>query len=231
MPSGEGFAFPTSHPTDIYTPPPYPTKMSMGHVIAGFVSLTTAVFLGVAMADGQSFALRKTSQWDAGATETTPSSYSGLGLWKDYTGHSWENALNLVYDCNERRILGRTIAPFVFIPCALSMISLLCNLLGLQSGKGLYGLVAVLISGFNFVFLCVALGCGAALYNDSYCAPSTAEIRLKDFYDLEYGLPLVVLCIFFALLNIVVLVFTGTMKDAPSADIATEPAAEPEKEA
>ena len=186
--------------------------------------MTLAIFLSCAIADGRSYLELKESK--RSAIEAAPGNYAGVGVWKDYLGHAFENSLNLASGCSDREELTQTLAGFVFMPTLLSGVAVICNLMGLQSGKGLFGTVAAAINGFNFVCLIIVMSIASALYNETYC-----DLKLSDLFDLHYALPFVVVAVVLSIVNIVVLVATGAMRDEAGPVNATEPVVEETKEA
>eukprot|EP01061_Rhynchopus_euleeides_P040646 TRINITY_DN6_c0_g1_i3.p3 TRINITY_DN6_c0_g1~~TRINITY_DN6_c0_g1_i3.p3 ORF type:complete len:198 (+),score=88.14 TRINITY_DN6_c0_g1_i3:70-663(+) len=186
---------------------------SMGHVVAGFLSLAVTVLLAVAMADGRSFVKAKHYELNIAAA----------GVWKDFLGHPWEESKNILHSCDDFTDQAKALVAFAFMTCVFSGLSVLCNLLGLQSGKGMFGLASVGLNAVNFVFLVISIGLAGSLYEETFCG----TITLSDGYDLVYALPFLVVAAVVSLLNLGALFAMGATKDvAAPTQGATEPTAE-----
>ena len=179
---------------------------SMGHVVAGFMTLISIVFLTASLADGQSLMRLKESQRSGNDVATD---YAGFGLWKDYTGHAWENDLNGMHDCDDREELAQTMAGFSLMALLFMVASLVSNLVGLQGGDGVFGIVSMAMNALVFLFSLLAMSMAVAIFDESYCGT-----EMKDTYTLHYAVPLFVMILVICILNIIVLAATGASKDA-----------------
>ena len=176
--------------------------------------MTTVVFLTACIADGQSLMRLKDSQRSGNDVATD---YAGFGLWKDYTGHSWESDLNGMHACDDRHEIGQTMAGFALMALIFAGLAVMCNLMGLQSGRGVFGFAAAGLNVLVFVFAVMTMALAGALFDQEYC-----DVESKDDYDLHYALPMLVFVVVFALAGVGALVAMGAMKDATEATQETK---------
>ena len=201
---------------------------SLGFVVGGFCSAISCLLLSIAIADGRSLC----HITDGARTGDSVTDYAAFGIWKDYLGHSWINDLNFVDGCTELKDIAQALAAFSMMPAILFGFSVIVCLLGLKNGGGAMGTVSAALNGVNILFLIIAIGLAAGMYDDTHCS-----WRMKDTYDLSYAIAFFVLSLVLALISIGALVSMGAMGSAPPAETteevteAKEAAPEGEKEA
>eukprot|EP01061_Rhynchopus_euleeides_P005666 TRINITY_DN1487_c0_g1_i1.p1 TRINITY_DN1487_c0_g1~~TRINITY_DN1487_c0_g1_i1.p1 ORF type:complete len:222 (+),score=96.30 TRINITY_DN1487_c0_g1_i1:61-666(+) len=197
---------------------------SIGHVAAGFISLFLTGFLAATMADGRSLLELKPSA----RSGNTVSDYAATGVFKDYKGYTWEHSDNPLRGCHDISERGQALVAFVFMATVFSGFSVICNLMGAQSGTGVFGMASAGLNGINFVWILIAMSLAASIYDESHCGG-----ELKKTMDLGYALPFFVIALLLSLVNVGALVATGALGNSSSEPPAgaTEPAMEEPKKA
>eukprot|EP01061_Rhynchopus_euleeides_P012020 TRINITY_DN2161_c0_g1_i2.p1 TRINITY_DN2161_c0_g1~~TRINITY_DN2161_c0_g1_i2.p1 ORF type:complete len:190 (+),score=69.92 TRINITY_DN2161_c0_g1_i2:68-637(+) len=183
---------------------------SMGHVVAGVLGLVNFVFLCCVLGDGRSLVVASHG-------------VAGIGAYHDYRGFGWSDnkAWLKGLGCTEHKDRGLAIEAFTFIALFFTAFAVLLNLLGAQSGKGTYGMISLGLNAANAVFLLIAFSLVASLYDESFGC-DLVDISVSTWYDLNYGLPFMVLGFVFSLANVGALAAMGALSDAAAADVLVE---------
>eukprot|EP01064_Diplonema_japonicum_P028997 TRINITY_DN458_c0_g8_i1.p1 TRINITY_DN458_c0_g8~~TRINITY_DN458_c0_g8_i1.p1 ORF type:complete len:217 (+),score=57.77 TRINITY_DN458_c0_g8_i1:28-651(+) len=185
----------------------------IGHVVAGFLSMVCVLFAGVVLADGRSLMITKAGYLPDG---------SGLGAWKDSRGNGWTDEAHFVggQNCSDHEERGNGVKAFTMISLAVSSVAVLVSLFGAGSEGGMLGKVSGGVNVFMFIAFLLAMCLGWSLFDETFDC-GAVELRLKDRYELNYGLFFLLAGVVLSCINCVVLCVTGSMKD-----LATEAEAE-----
>eukprot|EP01064_Diplonema_japonicum_P028995 TRINITY_DN458_c0_g7_i1.p1 TRINITY_DN458_c0_g7~~TRINITY_DN458_c0_g7_i1.p1 ORF type:complete len:213 (+),score=82.29 TRINITY_DN458_c0_g7_i1:78-716(+) len=198
----------------------------IGHVVAGFLSMVCVLFAGVALGDGRSVIIVK-------ASNVGPLFHDGygVGVWKDAKGNDWTDDAHPVksLNCSDHEERGNGVKAFGTIALILSCFAVLVSLLGAGSEGGTLGMVNAGLQAGVFLSFLLSMAIGWSLYDETFdCDNSIVpRLRLKDLFELNYGLFFLLAGTVVGLLNIIVLVATGSMKDVAVAGPVTETTNEP----
>ena len=179
---------------------------SPGHVIVGFTSAVLVMLIGTTLADGRSLFTRKDTRTEVAIGALKP----GIGVVRDFKGHGYDNQFHPFAGCEDQKRLGKATEGTAFGALAFLSFSVIVNLLGAQSGKGVFGLASVACQALSGVLLLISFSCAAALYNEYYCDKE----QLRHFYQLSYGIPFLAMACFLSFVNAGAIVATGSLSDA-----------------
>ena len=167
------------------------------------------------LSDGRSFVIRKnTVDLPDGVNLTSgPLQYEtfGMGIFQDIFGETWENADHIFNTCDDHRERGMAMMAFVFIALVISFGTSVANILGAQSGKGVFGSVAIITNIFQTICSIVSLSLAASIFDESFSCDiysTQKDLRLKDIVVVNYAIPFLALGGFFSLVSAVVLYIT-----------------------
>ena len=144
---------------------------AIGHVVSGVFSLLIVVGVAAMLADGRSLVRAENNIGDRLYLATTQGDpYYGIGMLKDSHGRLWVNENHFVNarDCETHKKLGQTSGGFSVMTIVFAVLTVLCNLLGRNTGKGLFGLAAMGLSAGMMLCTLIGFSTAGAFYDKSY---------------------------------------------------------------
>ena len=177
----------------------------------------------------------------------------GIGIYKDTFTNSWgegkrfneyikkgisaehKSHFTQLYGCDDHQMRGKVVISSCII-VLLTVIGYVCtSVIGISKGGGQkYARICLGFLATSTGFLFIALGASGSLYNDSFTCSEfplskgngqSYSLAMKDIFQLGYGMPFMIITIIFGLLNIITVVFSGSLNDPKPAE-DTEPMTE-----
>ena len=145
------------------------------HSVATFLSAVVAVLLTGAITDGRS------------VIKVSKGGLYGIGVYQDTNGRTWHDKAHGAYGCDELKKMGQAILAFALLSLVLEGLCVLVHALGASTGKKVLALAGIGMHAFATVCLIITWSLAAALYSKEFC-----NSKLKDNFDLTYGLPFLV---------------------------------------
>eukprot|EP00754_Rhynchopus_humris_P018723 Rhum_TRINITY_DN14613_c20_g2::Rhum_TRINITY_DN14613_c20_g2_i1::g.109173::m.109173 len=161
--------------------------------------------------------------------ELNADSSVGVGLVRDTQNKQWKDDRHLIaHLCTPIDKRGAAAMAFGIVSAVFAFLALAMTVGRVVTGKGFFGLVAAGLGGVVFVGLLATIALVAHIYEGDWDAPCVA---VKSLYDLNFGLPLLVIALALTIIALLALVLLGGIADevtpAPAPELPTEPAHEP----
>ena len=193
------------------------------HIAPGVLTTAGICLLACAMSSGRSYLTLKSSNM----AKLTAYPY-GVGVTADSNGYTWVDREHLLstLGCDDHIHRGQYVMAASYMVMISAGLAVLAHSIGAQSGSKITGLVGAGLHGFNLVILVTALGVGANAYDSGFwCDPSKVgrKVFLKEFFDLNFAVPFLIVFILTSLISLASLVAGGALKDKEEAPKETEP--------
>eukprot|EP01061_Rhynchopus_euleeides_P038186 TRINITY_DN65610_c0_g1_i1.p1 TRINITY_DN65610_c0_g1~~TRINITY_DN65610_c0_g1_i1.p1 ORF type:complete len:235 (+),score=106.21 TRINITY_DN65610_c0_g1_i1:58-705(+) len=197
---------------------------SIGHVVSAFLSMVSVLFASVLLGDGRAL---MTLESDHNTTLWQVYPY-GFGVYYDQQGSIWVDDANPFrgYHCEEHERRAQVLKGGSFIVLSLSFVAVAVHLAGGMTGQKILGLLGIGLQGLLFACYVVMVGITGSLYDGRFhCSGAPHRLRLRDDFDLNYGIALMVIGTCTSVVALVMLIVTGATAEEPVAEAEAEEAA------
>ena len=160
----------------------------------------------------------------------------GIGVYQDSNGRKWKdgddyavlsltaNAAELarrpshvtqLYGCDDHQRRGQLMLACVLICLLCSSVGVIASLRGVATAGRIPGIVSLVIQILNFLFFLIGMAGGASFFEEEFeCKVGTAivfDLKIADFFDLNYAIPFLVIGVVASIVNIIILVVSGSL--------------------
>eukprot|EP01060_Flectonema_neradi_P005856 TRINITY_DN13924_c0_g1_i1.p1 TRINITY_DN13924_c0_g1~~TRINITY_DN13924_c0_g1_i1.p1 ORF type:complete len:266 (+),score=59.48 TRINITY_DN13924_c0_g1_i1:77-799(+) len=171
----------------------------------------------------------------------------GIGVYQDSNGRKWEDGsgfaeLSLdttqteltrrsshvtnLYGCDDHQKRGQLVLACVFICLIVSSAAVIASLRGVATESRGAGIASLVFQILNFIFFLIGMAGGASLFNEEFECKSgdviVFDLKLADYFDLNYALPFLVIGVVASIINIIVIVASGSLSDPESSKNAPD---------
>ena len=162
----------------------------------------------------------------------------GIGAYQDSNGRRWTSGdgyaeitaavnstdltrksshITQLYGCDDHQRRGQLVNGCLVICLITSCISVLISLRGVSTESRLTGILSLVFQCVGALFFLLGMAGGASLYDGDFeCKSGTAvvfDLRLRNYFDLSYAIPFLVVGLIASILNIVIIVGTGSLSE------------------
>eukprot|EP01061_Rhynchopus_euleeides_P019787 TRINITY_DN3246_c0_g3_i1.p1 TRINITY_DN3246_c0_g3~~TRINITY_DN3246_c0_g3_i1.p1 ORF type:complete len:194 (+),score=63.44 TRINITY_DN3246_c0_g3_i1:183-764(+) len=174
--------------------------MSLGHIVSGALSSIVFIFLVAVTADGRSLMTSKSTPYAS-------------GVLRDQFGMQWHHQNHLLRPCGDHENPMTAVGTLLIVTTVLMLFTPLINLLGMSTGRAMWGKLAVGNNLIAAVLLISAFGTNATRFTTELECYGQSKVKLLDAYHANYAIPIMLIGFVTSLINTVVLVMTDSLND------------------